>query len=158
MSFYRSTTKSILHKGARQIAAKGKPVFPCKPGGKDPLTEHGHHDATTDPRKINAWWNRWPDANIGMPTGKRSDVFVVDADEDKGGLESLAKLEAENEPLPTTARARTGRGGLHLYFKYPSEGEIRNSASKLGPGLDVRGEGGYVLVPPSITEGRYEWL
>jgi hypothetical protein len=79
-------------------------------------------------------------------------------DVDDGGLESLAKLERAGAPTPKTARARTGGGGIHVFFRYPEGTEIRNSAGLLSPGLDVRGEGGYVVVPPSRTQGTYEWV
>jgi hypothetical protein len=134
------------------------PVFPCKPGGKEPLTSNGFKDATTDPDRIRAWWARWPDANIAMPTGKRSGWVVVDVDPEHGGYDSLAQLHEEGHELPLTATIKTGGGGFHHYFNYPAGREIRNSAGKLGPGLDIRGEGGYVIVPPSVTEGRYEVL
>jgi len=154
----RAAQKSSLAKAALAIASRGKPVFPCKPGGKTPLTENGFKDATTNPHKINAWWEEWPNANIGMPTGKASDVFVLDVDPDKGGFETLKALEAHQEPLPRTATVKTGREGLHIYLRYPDDGTvIRNSVGALGPGLDIRGEGGYVLLPPSTTEGAYEW-
>jgi hypothetical protein len=83
---------------------------------------------------------------------------VLDVDPDAGGSESLAKLERLGGPVPTTARSRTGGGGIHLFFRYPRGKEIRNSAGLLGPGLDVRGEGGYVVVPPSRTQGAYVWV
>jgi len=83
---------------------------------------------------------------------------VLDVDADDGGLGSLAKLERAGAPVPKTARTRTGGGGIHLFFRYPRGTEIRNSAGLLGPGLDVRGEGGYVVVPPSRTQGSYEWV
>jgi hypothetical protein len=82
---------------------------------------------------------------------------VLDVDVEDGGLESLARLERAGAPVPKTARTRTGGGGIHLFFRYPGTTEIRNSAGLLGPGLDVRGEGGYVVVPPSRTQGAYEW-
>jgi hypothetical protein len=146
-------------KAALCYARKGIPVFPCEPGGKDPLTKHGFKDATTNQSRITAWWIRWPNANIGAPTGARSGFWVLDIDADKGGVESLAALIDAHGELPQTASVRTGRGGRHYYFRYPDDGTvIPNSAGKLGHGLDVRGEGGYVLVPPSVTEGRYEQL
>src|SRR5215211_1520008 len=74
------------------------------------------------------------------------------------GLESLAMLEGASVPAPKTATARTGGGGIHVFFRYPRGTEIRNSAGLLGPGLDVRGEGGYVVVPPSRTKGPYQWV
>jgi hypothetical protein len=134
------------------------PVFPCEPGAKRPLTRNGHWDATTDPRVIERWWKRWPSANVGVPTGKKSGVVVLDVDVDDGGLESLAKLERAGAPAPKTARASTGGGGIHVFFRSPRGTQIRNSAGLLGPGLDVRGEGGYVVVPPSRTEDSYKWV
>ena len=148
----------MLLKAALAYAKRGVPVFPCEPGAKRPLTRNGHWDASTDPRVIERWWKRWPSANVGVPTGRKSGVVVLDVDLDDGGLESLAKLELAGAPAPKTARARTGGGGIHIFFRHPTEAEIRNSARLLGPGLDVRGEGGYVVVPPSRTQGTYEWV
>ena len=147
-----------LPKAALAYARRGVPVFPCERGAKRPLTRNGHWDATTDPRIIERWWQRWPSANVGVPTGKKSGVVVLDVDVDDGGLESLAKLERAGAPAPKTARARTGGGGIHVFFRYPRGTEIRNSAGLLGPGLDVRGEGGYVVVPPSRTQSSYQWV
>jgi hypothetical protein len=146
----------MLLKAALAYARRGVPVFPCEPGAKRPLTRNGHWDATTDPRMIGRWWKRWPSANVGVPTGKKSGIVVLDVDVDDGGLESLTKLERAGALAPKTARVRTGGGGSHVFFRYPRGTEIRNSAGLLGPGLDVRGEGGYVLVPPSRTQGPYE--
>jgi hypothetical protein len=143
---------------ALAYARRGVPVFPCEPGGKRPLTYNGFWDATTDQRRIRGWWGRWPAANVGVPTGRRSDLLVLDVDARGGGFESLATLERENGSLPETARARTGGGGVHVFFRYPAEETVRSSAGTLGPGLDVRGEGGYVVVPPSRTQSAYEWI
>jgi hypothetical protein len=121
-------------------------VFPCEPGAKRPLTRNGHWDATTDSRVIERWWKRWPSANVGIPTGKKSGVVVLDVDMDAGGLDSLAKLERTGTPIPKTARARTGGGGIHVFFRNPRGTKIRNSAGLLGPGLDVRGDGGYSVL------------
>ena len=148
----------MLLKAALAYARRGVPVFPCEPGAKRPLTRNGHWDATTDPRVIGRWWGRWPSANVAIPTGKKSGVVVLDVDPNAGGSESLGKLERVGVPVPKTARARTGGGGIHLFFRYPRGTEIRNSAGLLGPGLDVRGEGGYVVVPPSRTQGAYVWV
>lgn len=147
-----------LHAAALAYARRNIPVFPCIPGGKKPLTKRGFLEATTDPRRINLWWNRWPEANIGIPTGERSGFFAVDVDRDKGGFGSLEDLEAEHGELPETTRVRTGGGGLHLLFACPPCQEIRNSADGIGAGIDVRGEGGYVIAPPSRTERPYEPL
>jgi hypothetical protein len=148
----------VLLKAALSYARRGIPVFPCQPGGKRPLTYNGFWDATTDARRIKAWWGQWPSANIGVPTGKKSGLLALDIDSRGGGPESLAILEGQNGPLPDTARSRTGGGGVHVFFRYPTEEEVRNSAGWLGPGLDVRGEGGYVVVPPSSTQRAYEWI
>jgi Bifunctional DNA primase/polymerase, N-terminal len=148
----------VLLRAALAYARRGVPVFPCEPGGKAPLTYNGFWDATTDSRRIGIWWGRWPEANIGVPTGERSGLLVLDVDPRDGGPESLAGLERTAGPLPETARARTGGGGMHVFFRYPAGEGVRNSTGRLGPGLDVRGEGGYVIVPPSRTLGAYEWL
>ncbi len=148
----------LLIKAALAYARRGILVFPCEPGDKAPLTYSGFWDATTDARRIKAWWSRWPYANVGVPTGERSGLLVLDVDPRDGGSESLAALELINGPLPRTAKARTGGGGVHVFFRYPKGEEVRNSAGRLGLGLDVRGEGGYVVVPPSRTQSAYEWL
>lgn len=148
---------SMLLGAALVYARRRVPVFPCEPGGKRPLTYNGFWDATTETRRIRTWWSRWPTANVGVPTGGYSGLLVLDVDVRGGGFERLAVLEREHGPLPKTARARTGGGGVHVYFKYPAEERVRNSAGTLGPGLDVRGEGGYVVVPPSRTDGSYAW-
>jgi len=147
-----------LLKAALAYARRGVSVFPCEASAKRPLTRNGHWDATTDPHAIERWWRRWPSANVAVPTGQKSGVVVLDVDVEDDGPESLARLERAGVPVPKTARARTGGGGIHLFFRYPRGREIRNSAGLLGPGLDVRGEGGYVVVPPSRTQGPYEWV
>jgi len=142
---------------ALRYAARGFAVFPCKPDGKAPLTTHGCLDATRDPDTIRSWWQRWPDANIAIATGAPSGIIVLDVD-GMEGAESLTALIAEHGPLPDTAVVLTGGGGCHLYFKHP--GGLRN-AVKIGgwPGLDLRGDGGYVLAPPSVHPNgtRYTW-
>jgi hypothetical protein len=148
-------------KAALAYARRGIPVFPCKPGGKEPLTRNGHLDATTDPSRIHAWWNRWPNANIAMPTGARSRVWVLDEDPDRGGTNTLRALEAEHGcAVPATTRAKTGGDGTHHYLAWSDDDEeIRNSTDKVGPGLDVRGEGaGRGEWPPSSLDRRAEVL
>jgi len=126
------------------IAEQAKPVFPCRHApDKSPLTRRGFKDATTDLAKIHAYWNANPGASIGMPTGRASGIFVMDVDR----LEALEELEKEHGKLPVTLIVRTPRGGWHIYFQHV-EG-ITNSPGGLPKGIDVRGEGGYVLVPPS---------
>jgi bifunctional DNA primase/polymerase-like protein/primase-like protein len=138
-------------------ARNGKPVFPCRPGGKEPLTKRGHLDATTDPRKIHMWWNRYPGANIGIPTGKRSGIFVVDHDIYKEATASLEEVEAILGPVSKGVTIATGSGGRQYVFRYPEGSNIRNATDVL-PGVDIRGEGGYILAPGSTTKGAYRRL
>jgi hypothetical protein len=136
----------------------GMPVFPVR--GKLPLTEHGFKEASTDADMIRRWFAKWPDANVAIPTGPASGLFVLDVDPRHGGDKSVAALEEKYGAFPTTLEARTGGGGRHLYFALSNGENIRNSAGKLGPGLDVRGDGGYVVGPPSIhpeTKKGYAW-
>ena len=139
--------------------ALGFAVLPCR--GKIPATAHGYKDATKDPEKIKSFTG-----NIGIATGAVSNIFVLDVDVKKsaGGDKSLAALEEKHGKLPETLTAKTWSGGLHYYFKYPSGGV--NCKAGFLPGLDIRGDGGYVVCPPSIVEdknvapyrGKYEWL
>ena len=154
----KRTASPTLIKAALAYAGRGVPVFPCVPGGKRPLTANGFWDATTKADRIRAWWERWPEANVGVPTGERSGLLILDVDAKAGGPESLTALEQTHGVLPRTTRVRTGGGGVHVYFRYPGGEVVRNSAGLLGPGLDVRGEGGYIVVPPSHTQSAYEWL
>ena len=141
---------------ALQLAARGWPVFPCD--GKRPFTAHGLHDASTDRQEIDRWFTRvWPAANLGLRTGIESGLLVLDVDGEPGA-DTLAALEAEHGELPRTVECLTGGGGRHLYFEHPGV-PVRNSAGKLGEGLDTRGDGGYVVTPPSLHESgqSYEW-
>jgi hypothetical protein len=149
---YRNRRRSETVRAALRYTNSGVPVFPCR--GKRPLTRRGHLDATTDPRRITAWFNQWPDANIGVPTGGRSGLLALDVDHPA----AMDELERERGELPATRTHATGSGGIHYLFRYPAGDEIRNSAGKLAPGLDVRGEGGYIVAPPSATTRPYEVL
>jgi putative DNA primase/helicase len=130
----------------------------CDKVGKHPMTQHGLKDATTDRQTIEKWWSENPLANIGLPTGARSGVVVVDIDHRHGALETLERLEKRIGTLPATLVSRTG-AGLHHFYKYPGV-TIRSGIAVLGPGIDIRGDGGYVVVPPSlhVNGKRYEWL
>ena len=141
-------------RAALDYAARGWSVFPCRPGGKEPLTRRGHLDASTDPRQITAWFNRFPNANVAVVTGERSGLLVLDVDHPA----ALDALEAERGKLPATRTHATGNGGMHCLYRYPAGEKIRNSAGKLAERLDVRGEGGYIIVPPSSTTRPYELL
>jgi hypothetical protein len=134
-------------------------VAECGDVAKHPRTAHGLKDATTDPARIAEWWRRWPTANVAIRTGAVSGLVVLDVDPRHGGAATLAELERQHGKLPKTARALTGSGGQHIYFRHPG-GELRNSAGSIGDGLDVRGDGGYVVAPPSLHESarRYRWM
>jgi hypothetical protein len=151
---------------ALALAARGYRVFPCHTargtGGalhcscaradcdspaKHPRVPKGLNEATTDEQQIRAWWSKWPDANIGLRTG--DGLVVLDVDTHKGGT-------SNGLDLPDTVRVVTGGGGEHWYLRGDS---VPNSVELVGPGLDVRGDGGYVLAPPSmhISGRQYEW-
>ena len=143
---------------ALSIANHGWPVFPCTKD-KKPRIENGFKSGSTNSDKIKAWWDKWPNASIGVPTGSTIGCFVLDVDLPDGPI-SLSDLEKTHGPLPTTLEQRTGSGGRQLFFKMPPSVDIRNSAGKLGKNLDVRGNGGYVIVPPSghPSGGNYAWI
>lgn len=147
---------SPLLKAALEYTARGWPVFPCRARAKVPLTPTGFKAATTNSNTVKAWWQRWPDANIGMPTGIA--FVVVDIDEHHGGGQSFDDLESKHGKVPDTVMSMTGGGGIHHLFKVPAY-KYPNSAGALGPGIDTRGHGGYIIVPPSIHESgkTYEW-
>jgi hypothetical protein len=147
---------SILGDHALAYAKRGLWVFPCKPRSKEPGTWHGLKDATTDENIIAGWWRGNPHFNIGIATGEKSGVFVVDID-GEDGIRSMADLEDRHGVLPPTVESTTGRG-LHLFFAYPEGRVVRNSVEALAPGVDVRGQGGSVIAPPSIhPRCAYAW-
>jgi hypothetical protein len=129
----------------------------CQSPGKHPLTKTGVKDATRDLTIITNWWRRWPWANVGIATGAASGFFVLDVD-GPPGAESLRDLEAQHGKLPSTVEQITGGGGRHLLFRYPENLAIGNKVG-MAPGLDVRGDGGYIVAPPSVhVSGRvYTW-
>jgi len=134
----------------------------CTSAGKHPHTRHGLHQATTDADTIRRWWSQWPDANIGVRTGAApagAGVVVIDIDPAHGGDESLTALQLQHGQLPLTLQAATGGGGRHLWFAHPGM-PVPNSAGRVGAGIDVRSDGGYVLVSPSrhASGGRYRWI
>lgn len=138
---------------------KGWQVFPCKSRDKTPLVKWADV-ATTELNMLNGWLEQWPDMNLGIATGARSGIFVLDVDYGHGGEESLTALEAKYGKLPNTPTTKTGGGGRHIFFKHPGF-PIRNvqNSGKLGKGLDLRGDGGYVVTAPSIhpNGATYAW-
>lgn len=146
-------------------AARGWPVFPCKPGSKHPATKHGFENATTDETQIRRWWKRGPDRNVAIATGTPSGGVAVDLDIKRGpdGYATHRLLE----PCPArTPTATTPSKGLHRC--HAMNGTPIKSRADVHPGVDIKGDGGYILVAPSVISeaeaakhdwvaGTYEW-
>jgi len=132
------------------FARAGIPVFPCVPFGKHPLTPAGFHDASRDVDQVRAWWTRWPGANIGMPTGSTSGIDVVDIDVTKtdAGYATFERATAAGLVDGELARVRTPSGGMHVYFAAIADRPQR-CWQAANAHIDFRGDGGYVIVPPS---------
>lgn len=147
---------------ALRYAAQGLAVFPVAPREKRPATAHGCKDATCDPSMVEQWWTEQPDANIGIATGSKSGGLIVldfDVDDEKGkdGLDTLHEWERANGELTETVCSETGGGGMHMLYR--TQVQFKNSVNA-GLGVDVRGEGGYIVAPPSIHPdgGVYAWI
>lgn len=138
----------------------GWAVFPVRPESKKPYTPHGCLDAKKDVGAIRAWWRKWPDASVGVATGSASNLIVIDedVDDDKGidGIHSIRIWEKDHGAWPDTVTAITGRGGYHLYFRYTGN-DLKNRTGILD-GVDIRGEGGYVVAPPSVHPNGTEYM
>lgn len=136
-------------------ARNGIPVFPCKAREKAPLTPHGFQDATTNEDPVRRWWTQWPNANIGIPTGRLTGLLAIDIDPRNGGDGALRELELQHGAFPNTAAQLTGGGGRHLFFRYRG-GPVPKLLAK---GIDLKADGGYVIVPPSVhASGKsYQW-
>jgi hypothetical protein len=147
------------YKAARQYLGYGWSVIPMRAREKRPLIKwqlYQQRQATE--AEIEEWFRRWPQANVGIVTGVVSGLVVLDIDPGHGGDESLAVWEREHGPLPHTITAATGGGGHHHYFRHPG-GLIHNRAG-LAAGIDLRGDGGCVVAPPSIhsSGNPYSWV
>jgi hypothetical protein len=147
-------TDSVLREAALNFASRGWPVLPVAKT-KVPLTRHGYKDGTRDATVIRDYWEKWPDANVGIVTGAPSGIVVIDID-GPDGEDSLKALEGIYGPLPPTLEARTGRG-RHLYYK---TNMMRCPTGRLGLGIDFKGDGGFVVAPPSIHDSgqSYAWI
>jgi len=148
---------------ALEYAAHGFPVFPLN-GKKPALKTMGKNfeNATTDPDIIRDWWGGpYVHCNIGIPTGERSGIWTLDIDNkptSANGFSSLQQIISKNGELPPTASQTTGTGQHYLFQS--NEMLVNNSASKIAAGIDVRGQGGYIVVAPSIhpdTKNAYQW-
>jgi hypothetical protein len=145
----RVAAEPSLADAAIRYANLGIPVFPCVPGGKQPLTPNGFRDARSSARVVHSWWERTADANIGLPTGARTAVLVVDVDIHPGGSGFEAFERARSESLADRWGwlVRTPSGGLHAY--YPTGRQEQRSWQVPSAHVDFRGDGGYVIAPPS---------
>ena len=144
-----------LRTHALGYAKRGIHVFPLGAGAKTPITAHGFEDATIDQDQINTWWRNTPDANIGIACGA-SGWAVIDFDtakEEYGEESEEIRLTLEREYPTLTTRTRSG--GYHYIYSQPETPTVRNSEKKIAPAVDTRGEGGYIVAPPSVVEGRY---
>lgn len=136
---------------ALALAQKGFRVFPLIPNGKTPALKDWPDKATSDTKRITAWWSgRFSHSNIGIATGKGLVVLDVDVKNGKKGAESYAGLEMLHD-IPNTFTVTTPTGGKHVYFS--AESEYRNSVSKLAKDIDIRGDGGFVVGPGTTVDG-----
>ena len=149
-----------LYDAAMHLARQGFRVHPLKPGQKTPQLNAWQKQATTDFGQIDIWWKNNRTANIGIACG--GGFFVLDEDPRHGSDEAIAMLELAYGELPPTRTVLTPSGGKHRYYRTPAGVIVKNSASKIGAGLDIRGEGGYVVSSPSAlvagekqTAGHY---
>ena len=135
---------------ARNLASAGVPVFPCLVEGKRPLTRRGFLDASSDAAQVSTWWSRTPSANIGIPTGEASGVVVVDVDVHGPTDGRVAWKRAADAGLVDGAGllVRTPTGGTHAYFP-ATPGTEQRSWHAAAAGVDFRGDGGYIIAPPS---------
>jgi hypothetical protein len=161
---------------ALDCASRGWPVFPvwwvedgrcacgkadCRHLGKHPLgllVPIGRNSATTHQEVIKVWRGEYSKANIGIATGKESGLVVVEVDPRHGGNESKKKLELLGN-FPYTPTAYTGGGGEHIFMAYPGNGQKIKSRNYWWPGIDIKADGGYIVVTPSnhICGDSYSW-
>jgi Bifunctional DNA primase/polymerase, N-terminal len=141
---------------AHRYAEAGWPVFPCRPGSKEPATEHGFLEATTNHRQIDRWWRRNPAANVAIATGAPGpDVLDVDIKPGRSGYTALHRAQRAGLVPGPAAAIRTPSGGAHLYFR----GTAQRNGTIPAHALDFRSRGGYVVAPPSFSaerDRRYE--
>lgn len=148
-----------IKQAAQEYLQRGWSVIPILGHDKRPAIRwQQFQQRRSTPDELDKWFRQWPDGNIAIVTGVVSDLVVLDIDPKHGGNESLLQLLREHGPLPHTIEAQTGGGGRHVYFSHPG-GMVRNLVG-LAPGIDLRGDGGYVVAPPSIhASGKcYCWL
>jgi putative DNA primase/helicase len=153
---------------------RGWPIFPlhwlvnghcscgspnCSSPGKHPKVNGGFKAASTDLKLVAAWDRKWPQANWGMRTGSLksggSGILVVDLDTKNQGPQTWEMLIMDHPERVDTVTVHSGGGGIHLWYRYPEDQEIKSSAGVLGPGIDIRANDGYIIIPPSRTQRDY---
>ncbi len=176
-SGHRSDSPQLA--AALSYAARGWRVFPlhsptrsggctcgnadCTQTGKHPRTHHGLKDASSAEGVLRIWWGQqWRRANVAIATGNRSGLVVLDVDPRHEGLRSLTQIQEQFGALPETLKVATGGGGEHWYFQHPGGDILMRTGARVAglEGLDVRGDGGYVVAPPSwhASGARYDWV
>jgi len=150
-------TQSVAEQVLR-LAERGWPLLPCVTRDKMPLIKSWPKYATVVPQTLTQWLKRWPQCNWAAITGPKSNFFVLDVD-GQPGEDAIHRFSIDGKALPDTLSVGTARG-RHLYFAWSREIRINNTVSRLSEGLDIRGEGGYVIVPPSVHPSgiAYKWL
>lgn len=151
----------IFAEHASGYIALGWPVFPLAEGTKVPAVKggSGFKMATTNSEVIKVWEQEYPNANIGLRCGAEGNFMVIDVDPRNGGDETIKRLAENGQVLPDAPTALTCQGGTHLFFAH--DGRIRSSQNRLGRGIDIKSEGGYVVTPPSRwaeNGGVYRWI
>lgn len=147
-----------VERAALDYLSRGWSVIALRVKSKRPAVrwqQYQHHPASE--QDVGHWFDAWPNANVGIVTGAVSGIVVFDVDPEHGGDRSLKEFEEVHGPLPNTVEAVTGGGGRHIYFAYPGV-SIHNRVG-LKPGIDLRGDGGYIVAPPSVHPSgrRYTW-
>ena len=166
---WKKVAKRPMLEIALDYAKRGWFVFPAPRGEKMSCvsgknTNGNRWGATTTPKEIKDYFEQFPNANIGIATGVASKIWVSEADTLEGhnvdGVGNLKQLEAIHGPLPDTLIGESPSGSLHYFWQLPADKVIYNSTSVVAAGIDVLGEGGMVLAPPSVRPGKgsYKWL
>ncbi len=147
-----------IEQSALEYLGRGWSVIPVQERAKRPVVAwKAYQTRLVSEKTLHDWFRRSPDSNVGIVTGALSGIVVLDVDPRHGGKESLRQLERKHGMLPKTIESTTGGGGRHLYFSHPGE-EVRNRTN-IEPGIDLRGDGGCIVAPPSVHPSgkRYRW-
>jgi hypothetical protein len=148
-----------FEQAALEYLQRGWSVIPMRKRDKRPAIRwQNYQTVPASEQEVHDWFRRWPEDNVGIVTGAVSGLVVLDVDPRHGGADSLEKLEREHGPLPRTQEAITGGGGRHIYFAHPGGG-VQNRVG-IAPGIDLRGDGGCIVAPPSVhpSGNQYQWV